>query len=129
MKQLKKLLKKATRAPWGHDCDEEDPEGLIETEDGCCIARIHPHGNIRTVQKEGEEFSHADARLIVEMRNNIEELLNENEKYEKLFKLCKSFVDDREIGHPETVYQNDYVIEDAYDFIREICDIVGYWEE
>ena len=75
IKNLKELLKLGAPAPWYHNCDEDDPDGSIMTEDGCCVAIIQPHGNIRTIQSTGQTFSHNDARLIVEMRNSIEEII------------------------------------------------------
>lgn len=44
----------------------------------------------------------------------------------KLYDLCKKFVKDQTIWGPECVYQSDRVIENAYVFIAEICDVVGY---
>ena len=41
-------------------------------------------------------------------------------------KLCKKFIKDNEISCPETICQSDKVIQNAYDFIEEICEIVGY---
>lgn len=48
---------------------------------------------------------------------------------DKLIALCKKFVVDQEITCSESVYQSDRVIENAYEFIEEICNIVGYYEE
>lgn len=44
----------------------------------------------------------------------------------KLWQLCEQFVQDQNIHCAETVYQSDRVIENAYEFIEQICDIVGY---
>ncbi len=49
-------------------------------------------------------------------------------KQKELFVLCKKFVDDNDIGCSEVVYQSDRVIENAYEFIEQICAIVGYKE-
>ncbi len=43
-----------------------------------------------------------------------------------LARLCVKFVEEHYIYCPETIYQTDHVIEDAYEFIEKICDIVGY---
>lgn len=43
-----------------------------------------------------------------------------------LWKVCEKYIDDQDIGHAETIYQTDWVIENAYEFIEEVCDIVGY---
>jgi hypothetical protein len=47
-------------------------------------------------------------------------------KEQQLFELCKKFIEDQSIGCAETIYQTDWVIENAYEFIEDICDIVGY---
>lgn len=36
------------------------------------------------------------------------------------------FIQDNDITCPETIAQTDRVIENAYAFITELCDIVGY---
>lgn len=43
-----------------------------------------------------------------------------------LVKLCVDFVEEQHIYCAETIYQSDRVIENAYEFIEKICDIVGY---
>ena len=48
------------------------------------------------------------------------------DKQEELFRLCQKFIEAQRIHCPETVYQSDRVIENAYEFIEDICDIVGY---
>lgn len=53
--------------------------------------------------------------------------LTEKEMNE-LHALCLKFINDQKIDCAETVFQSDHVIENAYEFIREICDIVGYAE-
>jgi GTP-dependent phosphoenolpyruvate carboxykinase len=47
---------------------------------------------------------------------------------QSLVKLCEKFVRDQHINCEETVYQSDRVIENAYEFIHHVCDIVGYHE-
>lgn len=53
--------------------------------------------------------------------------LTEKEMNE-LHALCLKFINDQKITCAETVFQSDRVIENAYEFIRKICDIVGYAE-
>lgn len=48
------------------------------------------------------------------------------EKQQQLWDLCQKFINDQKISHPECVYQSDRVIENAYELIDNICDIVGY---
>lgn len=50
------------------------------------------------------------------------------EKKIQLMELCQRFIDENDIYCPETVAQTDHVIVNAYDFITEICEIVGYKE-
>ena len=42
--------------------------------------------------------------------------------------VVKKFIDDNNIDCAETIYQVDKVIENAYDFIQELCELVGYKE-
>lgn len=42
---------------------------------------------------------------------------------------CEQFVQDQRIHCAETVYQTDRVIQNAYEFIQGVCDIVGYYED
>lgn len=46
----------------------------------------------------------------------------------QLIELCQKFINDHGISCPETIYQSDRVIEDAYEFIEAICELVGYQE-
>ncbi len=47
-------------------------------------------------------------------------------KEKQLMALCKKFIDEQDIHCGETIYQSDRVIENAYTFIEEICNILGY---
>lgn len=47
----------------------------------------------------------------------------------KLVEHCEQFIQDQSISCAETVYQTDRVIENAYEFIEGVCDIVGYYED
>lgn len=49
-----------------------------------------------------------------------------NDKKQRLWDLCEDFINEQEISAPETIYQSDRVIQNAYDLIEKICDIVGY---
>lgn len=46
-----------------------------------------------------------------------------------LWKVCMKFIETQKISFPETIYQTDWVIENAYTFIEEICEEVGYYED
>lgn len=45
---------------------------------------------------------------------------------EALWTHCAVFIDEQDIFGPSAVHQTDRVIENAYEFIEGICDIVGY---
>ena len=46
-----------------------------------------------------------------------------------LYALCQKFIKDQIIICSECVYQSDRVIENAYELIEEICNIVGYYQD
>jgi hypothetical protein len=43
-----------------------------------------------------------------------------------LLKICQDFIKNNKISCAETVYQTDRVIENVYEFIESVCNIVGY---
>lgn len=47
---------------------------------------------------------------------------------DRLLAHCRAFIEAQNITCAETVHQTDRVIENAYEFIEGICDIVGYKE-
>lgn len=47
-------------------------------------------------------------------------------KKDRLWSLCEKFVMEQRITCPEAICQCDRVIENAYDFIEKVCNIVGY---
>ena len=49
-----------------------------------------------------------------------------DDKSAELRELCQRFIRENQITCDETIYQCDWVEENAPDFIREICEIVGY---
>lgn len=51
------------------------------------------------------------------------------EKKIKLMDICQRFIDENDIYCAETIAQSDHVIENAYNFITDICNIVGYKED
>ena len=50
------------------------------------------------------------------------------DKRDTLFELCRDFIMKQEISCPETIYQTDRVIQNAYEFIERVCNVVGYAE-
>ena len=45
-----------------------------------------------------------------------------------LWGVCMKFIDEQNIGCVETIYQTDWVIENAYEFVEDVCNVVGYKE-
>lgn len=62
------LCEAASEGPWSHGLDLDPPDSGIETANGGCVAHIQDHGNVNTVARTGEEFSHADARFVAASR-------------------------------------------------------------
>jgi len=50
-------------------------------------------------------------------------------KAERALAAIEKFVKKQRIGCSEMIYQTDRVIEHAYEFIEELCDIAGYYED
>lgn len=48
---------------------------------------------------------------------------------EMLWSHCLGFINAQKITDAECVYQSDHVIQNAYDFVGGICEIVGYCKE
>jgi hypothetical protein len=46
-----------------------------------------------------------------------------------LHDLVSDFRDNNKIRCPEDVYQTDYVIQNAYEFIEALMDVIGYMPE
>lgn len=55
---------KGTPGPWVHRLDMDPPDPGIDADCGGCVAHVQCHANVNTVARTGEEFCHADARLI-----------------------------------------------------------------
>lgn len=53
-------------------------------------------------------------------------MTQKTEKALKLYDIVEDFIDEQHIWGDECVYQSDRVIENAYAFIAQLCDIVGY---
>lgn len=53
--------------------------------------------------------------------------MSDEERAIELLKLCRRFIAEQHIYCAETVYQSDRVIENAYEFIEDVCDIAGYF--
>lgn len=46
-----------------------------------------------------------------------------------LEEICKEFIKAMRISCSETIYQTDRVIENAQEFIEEVCEKVGYYKD
>lgn len=46
-----------------------------------------------------------------------------------LWCMCANFIEKQKVNGPETVAQSDRVIENAYALLKDICDLVGYYED
>jgi hypothetical protein len=56
--------------------------------------------------------------------------MNENPTHEELLALWNvavKFIKKHDIGCAETIYQSDWVFEDASEFVENVCNVVGYW--
>jgi hypothetical protein len=53
---------------------------------------------------------------------------NQSKAVEKLWMICEEFVKKQHIYCAESIYQSDRVIENAYEFIESVCDVVGYMD-
>lgn len=51
------------------------------------------------------------------------------DKKQILWDICEKYIKEQNITCPETIYQVDSVIENAYYFIDEIVKVVGYAKE
>jgi len=51
-----------------------------------------------------------------------------SELSDRLWSLCERFIDENNISCVESVFQCDHVIVNAYNFIADICEIVGFSE-
>lgn len=61
--------------PWTHGLDLDPSDSGIEAAGGGCVAHIQCHGNLNTIRRTGEDFSHADAEFIVRACNSHYDLL------------------------------------------------------
>jgi hypothetical protein len=54
-------------------------------------------------------------------------ILNQDE-LTKLHIIIDNFIEEHEVSSPESIYQQDRVIENAYYLMEQLFDIVGYYE-
>jgi hypothetical protein len=92
----------------------------------------HENGLNLKVLRYGEEWRDLSGDgfvlALVQRIEELEEQVKKTEGARKLISVCEKFIEDNRITSPETVYQKDRVIENAYGLIQDICEIVGYEE-
>lgn len=49
-----------------------------------------------------------------------------DDKKNQVYDIVENFIKKQRIYCGETIYQTDRVIENAYEFIHELCEVVGY---
>lgn len=55
-------------------------------------------------------------------------MLTREQKAIKVLEVVEKFVSNNKISCPETISQCDWVLENAYEFIEDLCDVAGYYE-
>lgn len=48
---------------------------------------------------------------------------------ESIETIVENFIKQNKIYCPESIYQSDRVIQNAYEFIEQLCDTVGYYDD
>lgn len=74
------------------------------------------------IMKDEEYFSRMGKRSGEAKR---EDMSNAQIRKE-LFRVCEQFIMDNQITCPETIWQCDGVVGNVYEFIEEICNVIGY---
>lgn len=59
----------------------------------------------------------------------VKKLRGAAKKPDQVLKIVQAFVKKQEISCPETVYQSDRVIENAYEFMEELFNAAGYHKD
>lgn len=69
----------AADLPFDHDLDDAGarPDGHISAPCGGGVATMHPHGNMNTIARTGQEFDHDQCRYIVAACNAVPALVAE----------------------------------------------------
>jgi hypothetical protein len=124
LEELKVLDKEACDPPWEHNCDEDPPQPDIDGQNGL-VAFVQPHGNIHTVLSTGESFCHADAKLIVLLRNNVSgiiQLANKLEEYDCLLTKIRILLDQVKI--PDWEPYSDELVSDHEVSLRKAGRVI-----
>jgi hypothetical protein len=117
------------------ECDSNIQDARGSSRGRRCSWSAHP-GNftLESVWNNQEEAEKEIERLIefnkFHKQPNIQYYLCSVKKFlgkkELLLALCEKFIKEQDITCSETIYQMDNVIQNAYEFIEGIADIVGY---
>lgn len=89
--------------PWSHRLDFHPPEPGIVSANGGLVCSVRYHGNLSTITRTGQEFSHADARLIVQTCNHHNMLVAALERAEQFIRngIEYGYIDEPKVGQPE----------------------------
>lgn len=96
--------------------------------------------NVQGIVTRAEERFQAHAEdsgpIAMDALDSLKKLLEERPPIDpdveaglQLLEVCEDFMEELCITCPETIHQTDRVIENASEFIEELCNIVGYPEE
>lgn len=91
------------------EIDEQLEKAFIKKEDACKIFA---------------EYMKSKGAIVLPKVN-----AGETDYKNRLFVLCRKFIDDHQICCGEGVWQQDQVNTDALAFIEKICEEIGYWKE
>lgn len=56
-------------------------------------------------------------------------IIRRNGNMDSIETIVENFIKQNKIYCPESIYQSDRVIQNAYEFIEQLCDIVGYYDD
>lgn len=79
--QAEKLCQETSSGPWEYE--EGDPEGAVEEFEGYTICHIQPHGSLNSVNRTGQQYSHADARFIAASRTLLPRALQQIQRLQE----------------------------------------------
>ena len=90
----------------------------------------NPEKYLELAEKRTEKFrpDYDYKSLCHSFEKEVESLREEIEETSKLWKVCEGFIKKHNISEAYCIYSNDNIILGAYDFIEDVCDIVGYEE-
>lgn len=78
------------------------------------------------MQKSNEDhFRELHSRRAVKSRASLV-AMSQAQVRKELYRICEEFVTENDIHCPESIYQMDHIIGNAYEFIEKVCDVIGY---